>query len=286
MFKLVQTKADSPVGNSPGYNQRRPRLQRFKNNTKNSKGLWPCFQQICPQPFTHHQHLVICHRFHDSSVLWTEQYVNNTAPVARQRWPKWPFFPLPLHTEDDHSNAFVLMLLITLPALNYLMWSKEMKLALQCVLLYRFTSEVSAFCTHYWEAVPLNVCSKQRRLTLILLIKHRGANLGVRKQNTHHLQSPNSPLWIITKASMRINLLLQSLEDFKTSSCCKCLSFAHYGEKEIWNRNVTHICLPLHNTCRKWDRMLLKSISKCNYQSPRHFWKRHSCIYIYILIPR
>lgn len=81
---------------------------------------------------------------------------------------------------------------------------------------------------------------------------------------------------------MMINLLPQSLEDFKSLPWCKCLNFARYRQKEIWNRNVSHLWLPLLSTCRKWDSMWWKSISKCNYRSTQ--WERHSCMHIFNLV--
>lgn len=109
----------------------------------------------------------------------------------------------------------------TLPAQNSQMWTKHMKKAVErgpLIPSFYFSNlKAVCVCTHSLLTVMLNVCRKQRGPRLISIIKipfeTSGEQIWGLENKRHHPQSPTYPLWIISKASMWINLLPRSLED-------------------------------------------------------------------------
>lgn len=121
-------------------------------NTQDSKELWLCFQQICPQAFTHHQHLVIFTKpmttaAIPSTVLATaDRYVNLTAP-SQGSWAQNGLFcqySLMLTTLKRDINN-ILILLNPLTAQNFLKWAKLMK-AFAVLFSYSFLFESPQNC--------------------------------------------------------------------------------------------------------------------------------------------
>lgn len=123
-----------------------------KDNTQDSKELWLCFQQICPQPFAHHNHML------SLQSPWQQQpfLSNNWQAHERTVLSQGSWAPNICHsnatlmlTTLKTFHAFILTSSIKLRGQNSLMWTKQMEdFAVLFSHAFLFESPQSCLCWH------------------------------------------------------------------------------------------------------------------------------------------